>query len=295
MISNSKLIFFFACCQSVILVIFVYYTKYKSHHHSVIDGSNKFSVSYTNDPNDNKCRMGENPMCCEMLTTANSSFSRRTKSKESCKKVSSVYFSSPHEIKHFQKATEIQSMPSLIERTNSLLNFMESDMDDSMKMLDRVRSRMTSNAEEDTIIDDDMKYLSKFVVTYSCFLDQHNHKNITRTEWIEPLTIHARYPTSYIKNWMYSKPGVDGETTMAAEYEKLHGIPIRHVLNTTSSNQELSNVDYVLLQKGNNMHNHKANGLRRKNIFLDAGTYTFNSDLTWFMCSYIKVLSPKFE
>ena len=280
--------FFFAIISGLLNILHFYGNSV------ILPVNEKEHISYTRDPNDEKCSWRGKPMCCEMLSSNKTSFSRQ-KVKRSCRKVLTSYIPSPHEIKHFEKATEIHAIPLLVDRKKALFDFMESDLNDSIKLLDRVRYRMTSNLMNDAV-DDDFKYLSQFLITYSCLIHNHTHhsnfekhfKNITITEWIEPLTVHARHPTSYAIDWKYNKPGSSESTTLAAEYQQLNGIPMKYVFNE-SLFARICNVDYVLLQKGNNMPLHKANGEKRRSYFFDAGTNVFHSALAWFMCSYYKV------
>lgn len=106
-----------------------------------------------------------------------------------------VYIPSPFEEMHMQKALYFdKDIKEFGQRKRAIIDYITSarDLNDSYIWMTRVKrhmrgARLAYTKEDETI---DTEYLSRFRVTTTC-----PHQSIqSRTEWIEPLTIHARNP-----------------------------------------------------------------------------------------------------
>jgi hypothetical protein len=122
---------------------------------------------------------------------------------------------------------------------------------------------------------DDFEYLSYFNVSKYC---SKNKLMKNWIEWIEPLTMHARYPFAYGDlSYMYL------EDKAAKE------------LNTVLPVRNLVNIDYILFQNGEHIPKVKINSNNQiessSKYMFDAGTSRFDSSLVWFTCAYDQVIS----
>jgi hypothetical protein len=136
------------------------------------------------------------------------------------------------------------------------------------------------------ITSDDQKYLSRFVYSKNC-TGVFAHLSSSWTEYIEPLTVHARHPFSF------RLCKVNNEKIYSAENIKLVGSLV-----------PMQNLDYLIIKSGRELHDatslsdhtharfaahrnhhskHRADHVQSRNYFLDAGTSTFQSSLLWFL------------
>lgn len=201
------------------------------------------------------------------------------------------YVPSPYENYNLELAKNLTDVEIDINRKNLFITFCRAEVDASNIWLERVRVHMeTEHVPEGN--DDDLKYLSRFVVTKTCTGEGQTELSTTWTEWIEPLTIHARHP--------FALASCRGVYTPAETR--------RFKFST-----ELQSTDYVLVQSGTSLHEqtllrrhnhtrmeahrnrqpiHRESHLQTHNYFFDAGTSTFESSLRWFLCAYMQVLPP---
>ena len=188
-------------------------------------------------------------------------------------KITRKYTPSPYERAQLDLAWQLQNITEWEARSNELVKTILSEdiIGHSKKWLKRVKTHMNFHGEEHGVAsnpDADNYYLSKFTVKRTC---NKAAKNDEWTEWIEPLTIHARHPF--------------GMNTC----KRVRSGPVI----------DRSNVDYVLIQSGKNLARARVGSRRSKmrakasprpqHYFLDAGTSTFDSSLWWFTCAYAQM------
>ena len=153
------------------------------------------------------------------------------------------------------------------------------NINDSVIWTERVADRMKYPLKyAASLIGDDIdtKYLSRFNVTRECF----NGPKVSWTEWIEPLSIHARHPFS-----LYDYRCIDATTKKKVLDHPLYLDHIQGVDNIMST-------DHILLSHhttASRVFNGKMSGSPHGRSYLfDAGTSTFQSSLWWFTCMYLQ-------
>ncbi len=201
--------------------------------------------------------------------------------------ITKEYFSSPHEQRELAEAKRISKigasetsaeggghddgshLPTAVhdKRLKAVLDYITSEgsIKNATSWLGRVKEHMSSEQVPTGSVTD-KEFLSRFEMTKTC------EGKVTKkwTEWIEPMTLTTRHPFSY--------------STCKKIYQHFGGVP----------RTGRSNVDYVLLKSGKDLHQEEAddndnngNGnIQRKHYLLDAGTSTFESSLAWFTCAY---------
>jgi hypothetical protein len=237
---------------------------------------------------------------------------------ESCV-IAKSYHSSPQEVRDFEFSVKLQKIQDFQERFTRLMDYVTSDevVANSTRWLSRVTYHMQHHSiskVEGKHHEDDMEFMSYFKITKSC-----SDSGVTSwLEFIEPITLTARHPFGFGRcrpSHAYFK--AKNEASPAG------GIGRKRV------SVGRSNVDYVLLQSGVNIHHHSHDSqgnLQRttstvihrssdynhfnSSIFtsaytptktvvsdsrspmyfmLDSGTSTFDSSLVWFTCAYSQV------
>ena len=181
--------------------------------------------------------------------------------------VEKKYVSSPYEMKQFEIAKSFDRITNSWERQRSTIEYITSaeDLNSSFIWLTQVSNRMKNSTYYENYVDGiDLEFLSRFDVTKIC----PNVAPVTWTEWIEPISLHARNPLSLLNCMDINKE------KLAIEYPRL-----AHIIHQTS----LINADHILLSYpyDNGKHNVKS-----RNYLFDAGTSTFESSLWWFLCLY---------
>lgn len=219
------------------------------------------------------CAWNGHPMCCGLV---NESFITPNYPRSRVLPVQTVdhhcvlhkqYVPSPYEAKHMAKAQEWLSLSYEDSRT-ALREYIVEDIPHSLKWLARVKEHMyAGSAAAAAGTEDDLLYLSYFQISRMC----GDKITQTWTEWIEPLTVHARHPFA-----MMDCPGQD--------YLQKHRSAVTPV--------NIQNVDYVLLKSAAHLQNIRLNNhhtsVLPKHYFFDAGTATFETGLMWFICSYLQ-------
>jgi hypothetical protein len=128
---------------------------------------------------------------------------------------------------------------------------------------------------------DDLEYLSRFNVTVTC----NNGRSQTWTEWIEPLTVHARHPNGLIEGCQLFDNATDPQQQNATSRMRFRV-------------SDLAAPDYVLIQSSDDYHYRQVLGHMhpnepltkyRKSFFFDAGANYFNTSTVWFTCAYLQV------
>eukprot|EP01040_Poterioochromonas_malhamensis_P001545 gene1545-1635_t len=239
---------------------------------------------------DMSCQYAGRPTCCA-LTEGNMSSDIYPRKYEDMKfphrlkncEVKREYISSPYEQRHLMKALEIQQISSEDERRSLLLSFMFQDFPHVNRWLKRIKDHVVLSTSP-IPNEDDFEYLSRFKVTRIC---GHNYINeYSWYEWIEPITIYARHPFSYTKCPPY---GFNLTTTETGSYE----IYYQGRIQTIDYNPALINTDYVLLQNALELNESNRYSMSRrdripKRYLFDTGSYTFDSSIMWFLCSYLQ-------
>lgn len=246
---------------------------------------------------DMSCQYAGRPTCCA-LTEGNMSSDIYPRKYEDMKfphrlkncEVKREYISSPYEQRHLMKALEIQQISSEDERRSLLLSFMFQDFPHVNRWLKRIKDHVVLSTSP-IPNEDDFEYLSRFKVTRIC---GHNYINeYSWYEWIEPITIYARHPFSYTKCPPY---GFNLTTTETGSYE----IYYQGRIQTIDYNPALINTDYVLLQNALELNESNRYSMSRrdripKRYLFDTGSYTFDSSIMWFLCSYLQVSRAVFS
>jgi hypothetical protein len=239
------------------------------------------------------------------------------------------YIPSPYEQAQLDKAKAFDNMPDFDARRAAIVAHITSDEDilDSVKWLGRVKWHMQQVQFSDRIHphqhhhhhaqhihniseaagQQDMHYLSRFRVTKKC--KGSGDEGRTWSEWIEPLSLHARHPFSLL-----NLVGIN-ITALALRHPKYSSL-----INSTA----IQNSDYVLLSNAHNLRRRHRSGKGRvrlsehvssgsstansnisnvteqvagtgplvggdvKYYFFDGGTSTFKSSLWWFLCMYLQ-------
>ncbi|RYH31389.1 hypothetical protein EON65_02675 [archaeon] len=192
-----------------------------------------------------------------------------------------VYVSSPQELRDLSKAKEISRQSTDHTdptRLKTLVDYVYSEevLRNSSYWLARVKHHMTNPASSENIHPHDSEFLSRFEFTRTC-----GQQTETWIEWIEPITITARHPYAF------------GTCR-----------PVSPLISASHPRTGRSDVDYVLLQSGKDLHkqHYHESGRRAlynegkrgrlsvpKHFMLDSGTSTFDSSLFWFTCGYAQV------
>ena len=143
-------------------------------------------------------------------------------------------------------------------------------------MADRMKNPLkyaTSLAGDDI----DTMYLSRFNITRECL----NGPRVTWTEWIEPLSIHARHPFS-----LYDYRCIDANTKKKVLDHPLYAAHIQGSDSNMSTDHILLSHQHTSLARYGNSKGTGASHSR--NYLFDAGTSTFQSSLWWFTCMYLQ-------
>ena len=193
------------------------------------------------------------PVCCSSLEIEKQkdhlkqvlSSSENKDSLVNCK-VKKVYVPSEHEELHLARSKDLKDRTSLLAFLTS-----QSETDANSIWLQRIRLRMTSSDEVPETAED-LKYISRFEMTREC---SDGNSTFWR-EWIEPLTIHARNPNSYLscgKRW-YPRTATNSHIKAVA----------------------IQNSDHILIQSGHN--------LRRQGRGRNVNAYAFDAGSSYKFC-----------
>ena len=193
--------------------------------------------------------------------------------------ITRTYIPSPYETMHIEFAASLAKMSDK-DADKALVDFLVSDveMDAANIWLARVKYRMMNRGQYTEVSnDDDFKYMSRFSISKRC---PHSRQDADWDEWIEPLTIHARYPYGV---------GCGRSDIFDIQKKKSNYPGARGIIH----------VDHILTLSGDAFSNHTNsrslvhNGQRyggvTKRMFFDAGTSIFDSSLKWFTCAYSQV------
>jgi len=265
---------------------------------------------------DNSCKHNGRPVCCGLVDPHISPHVYPHKQQEDTQvqhgnvhssnncEITKEYVPSPYEQRHIAKAKEIDKLETEEERRHILTLFLLEDFLHVPIWLERVKFHMTkavnrSYKEQLPPTKEDLEYLSRFQITQHC---EENNQNTTWYEFIEPLTVHARHPYSFLRCMEMAKEVKIVNDTQLQYKDQLYTITNN---KTTIPRLDIVNSDYVLLQRlnqqpphHNNNNNHVVphhNNKRKhttaspKRYFLDAGCSTFDSSLNWFLCAYLQV------
>ena len=193
--------------------------------------------------------------------------------------ITRTYIPSPYETRHIEFAASLAKMSDK-DADKALVDFLVSDveMDAANDWLARVKYRMTNRGQYTEVAnDDDFKYMSRFSVSKRC---PHSRQDAEWDEWIEPLTVHARYPYAV----GCGRSDIFDIQKKKSNYPGARGIMhVDHIL--TLSGDAFSNHT----NSRSLVHNGQRHGGVTKRIFFDAGTSTFDSSLKWFTCAYSQV------
>jgi hypothetical protein len=238
-----------------------------------------------------ECEHNGQPICCglvsEPVLTPEVTKIDSALAKSRCK-ISRVYVPSPYENLHFEIAANLSLIKDFNQRHGKLVQYIRNDIDASNVWIERVHVHMESE-KDPTITDADFAYMSRFIVTKSCTGTDGATTDTTWTEWIEPLTIHARHPFAM---------------------RKCRNVYTVEDLKKQKFSVELQSKDHILIESGLSIHEataltphvhdkfqahrnhhaaHRDTHLQSHNYFFDAGTSTFDSSLKWFLCAYLQV------
>jgi hypothetical protein len=218
------------------------------------------------------CQDFNQPICCSALEKVEPKFTQSSKKKSPNCHVRKEYHPSPYEINHLAKAEDLEQIKDMESRTSELISFIESveEIEHAKNWLERVAERQPGIAIKENEVD--KFYLSRFQVTKSC----PNEPRISWSEYIEPLSIHARHPF-----------GLQNCRSPHNSSTKLYWDRIVPPTSITS-------VDYILLSPDHRRHHplrKSQSPIRSKTFLLDAGTSRFDSSLKWFVCAYQQVVS----
>lgn len=218
------------------------------------------------------CNIDGTPICCSMVNiTQIKSHHKSHNSKvvnendDHCV-TSRLYVSSPYELEQLALGVKLSSITDGNERMAALVKqiYDPDEVAKSRVWLRRVEARM-SGTDEVVTNEDDLKYLSRFETTRKC-----KSKVSTWSEFIEPITIHARHPFG-MNEIINPQTMVDGIS--------------------------LISTDYVLLDSAQNIERRAPKGRKGnanlKKYFFDAGTSRFDSSLALFACTYAQVVRPR--
>ena len=192
-----------------------------------------------------------------------------------------IYLPSSYENDQFDLARFFDTIADDEVRFHTVTDYLVSaiNINDSVIWTERVADRMKyplKYASSLTGDDIDMKYLSRFNVTRDCV----NGPKVTWTEWIEPLSIHARHPFS-----LYDYRCIDANTKKKVLDHPLYQ---DHIQGSDS----IMSTDHILLSHHTptaRIFNGKVTGASHgRNYLFDAGTSTFQSSLWWFTCMYLQ-------
>ena len=227
------------------------------------------------------------PICCNLVSNSTSEnlylASRAHRSGSSrkshdCKKIK-TYYPSPYEQKQLETATKFGAIGDFEKRKTMLINHLisESSLNDSFHWTNRVRAHMQGADVDKHGSELDEYYLSKFVVTSSC-----RGQETTRTEWIEPLSMHARHPYSLFTCLKPSQyPSHLTLNHMRRQFPRYFSAA------DNKDNVEIINLDYLLLAQ-RNVSSSSGRHSSGSSFLFDAGTSTFESSLWWFTCAYLQ-------
>ena len=234
-----------------------------------------------------KCDWRGVSTCCSLVEKTNSSYSRQSQNfmhsnhlhgrshfigkRESNRcNTTRVYIPSSYESSHINKAIEISTIAKLEDRIHVLEMFIEQDIPNTNKWLQRILFHMIRDHQADyEHNNDDYQYLSRYETRIDC--DGQYHSSV---EWIEPITVHARHPNSLIQ---HCRPLAKmwNRTKSLIEY------PVKHLINS----------DYLLLEhKEDYIHKlgtHVSH--QHRSILFDAGAGYFDTGTAWLACGYHQV------
>ena len=194
-----------------------------------------------------------------------------------------TYLPSAYETSQFDLATSFDTIADDEVRFHVVTDYLVSagNINDSVIWTERVTDRMKNPLKYATsLVDDeiDTMYLSRFNVTRECL----NGPRVTWTEWIEPLSIHARHPFS-----LYDYRCIDANTKKKVLDHPLYSAHIQ-------GSDSIMSTDHILLSHQHTTSsarygNSKGTGASHgRNYLFDAGTSTFQSSLWWFTCMYLQ-------
>ena len=193
------------------------------------------------------------------------------------------YIPSAYEEKHIRWASEFNSHANIAVRAEHVVRRIMEDMDDAAIWLARVKVHMTADPMKPiNATKEDYEYLSRFIVTKTCA-----HRSESWEEWIEPLTIHARHPYSIIPCIL--------DNRIPKYYPNLSKLRYSESFKNLSKFQ-VTQFDYIITQSNLNLKrgavysddNHLYT-THPKHYLFDAGTSTFLSSLSLFLCAYLQV------
>jgi hypothetical protein len=262
----------------------------------------------------------ENPSSSSSSRSSNSLLSSKARKSQLNCIISREYIPSPYEISHINKALEIQqSFPNDEEkRREALLDFMFSDIKYVNIWLKRIAEHSQASSSPSPPNEDDFEYLSRFKVTRKCSRDaiSSSEKGPTMTrrkkagnrrnsgidlssgheyswyEWIEPITIYARHPFSYLQ---CQPKGRNNNLKLSSSYDAIVYKGDREPIEVIPPS--LINTDYILIQNSADVNeleryssfNGKKVPATPKHYLFDTGSSTFDSSLNQFLCSYLQV------
>lgn len=187
-----------------------------------------------------------------------------------------VYIPSKYEMRHLKKAEELLAIPNWSNRRSAFVEFVSSqeEVNAAVIFLGRVKARMQSPHDDIPATVDDELYLSQFQISRHCQDGSNNMSNTVsvHSEWIEPLTVHARHPFSMgqcgakekdVEDISRGRMGYPGPSTIC-------------------------DVDYVLTTSASAVLNQSTFCPHRppRRLLFDAGASTFDSSLNYLTCAY---------
>ena len=249
-------------------------------------GMNPGSVESDNVPHD--CKYQGRNICCstfrgipseeKKFIVANNTRGGDGMRRRPCV-IKRTYIPSPYETRHIAFAAEVAKMNDK-DADKALVDFLVSDaeMDAANIWLARVKYRMMNRGQYTEVsTDDDFKYMSRFSVSKRC---PHSRLDAKWDEWIEPLSVHARYPYAV----GCGRSDIFDIQKKKSNYPGARGIThVDHIL-TLSGDSFSNNTSSRSL-----IHTGQRNGGITKRMFFDAGTSIFDSSLKWFTCAYSQV------
>ena len=185
---------------------------------------------------------------------------------------SKIYLPSLYENNQFDLAQSFDAIADNEIRFHAVTDYLVSvgNINDGIIWTERVADRMKNPLNYVTsLMDDDidMLYLSRFNITRECL----NGPRVTWTEWIEPLSVHARHPFS-----LYDFHCIDDNIKKKV---LTHPLYQDHIQGSDS----IMSTDHILLSHHATparFFNVKGAGATQgRNYLFDAGTSTFQSSL----------------
>ena len=187
------------------------------------------------------------------------------------------YLPSLYENKQFELARYFDNIADDQLRRNTLIDYLVSieNINDSLIWTDKVADRMKHPLKyaNSVISDLDITYLSRFNITREC----PNSPIVTWTEWIEPISVHARHPFS-----LYDRDTCIDRIAKKEVLKHPRYAEAIHIISFMST-------DHILLYNDRvGKAAHREKNLGRNYYLFDAGASTFQSSAWWFTCMYMQ-------